>query len=244
MTADERYWELLEKLLDEARTRNAELIAAAAEILETRLAQGGLWYAFGTGHGHLLALEIFYRAGGAVRVLPVLDPPLMLHVGAAESSRLEREEGRAKRLLDRYPISGRDVMLVASNSGRNATSVEMALEAKRRGALVIALTSLKHSRSVAPRNSIGKRLFEVADIVLDNCGVIGDAAVDVGDGWRSGATSTAIGAAILQAIVARVHEIAVQRGDRVDFFASANVDGGDEHNEKLVTAIRPDVPFI
>ena len=244
MTADKRYREILQETLDRAFDENATALESAADAIEKRLARGGMWYAFGTGHGHLLALELFYRAGGPVRVYPILEEKLMLHVGAAESSELERETDYAKRLIEKLPVGSEDIVLIASNSGRNNAPVEMALEAKARGALVIALTSRTHSESVTPRTLCGKRLFEVADIVLDNCGRPGDAAVQASDGGYSGATSTAIGAALLQAIVARVRELALERGDQVDFFMSANLDGGDEHNHSLVLAARREIPFL
>lgn len=244
MNADERFFSLFSSTVSAVWQQNRAAVETAAQALESQLALGGMWYTFGTGHGHLLALEVFYRAGGPARVHPILDPALMLHVNASESSQLEREPGRAKALLDALPIGPNDALLIASNSGRNAAPVEMALEARRRGAYVIALTSLRHSSSVAPRNPWGKRLFEVADAILDNGGVPGDAAIDVGDGRPSGATSTAIGSMLLQAIIARVHEIAVQKGDDIGFFASANVDGGDEINETLIHLLKPEVPFL
>lgn len=70
--------------------------------------------------------EGFFRAGGLVRFIPVLDPPLMLHEGALASTRLERLEGYAAGVLARYPVRSGDVMIVASNSGRNAVPIENA----------------------------------------------------------------------------------------------------------------------
>ena len=57
-------------------------LSAAAEIVADAIAGGGDIHAFGTGHSHMLAEEVFYRAGGLVRVRPILFEGLMLHADA------------------------------------------------------------------------------------------------------------------------------------------------------------------
>ena len=206
----------------------------AAQAIAGCLKSGHMVYTLGTGHGHLLALEVFYRAGGMARVCPILDERLMLHVNAAESSLWERREEIVPELLQKYPIGEGDVLIASSKSGRNAAAVLYPMEARRRGAVVIALTSMQHSRAVASRNSAGLRLFEAADIVLDNGGIPGDAALVMRDGMAVGPTSTAVGAAMLQAIACRVKEISLEEGWEAEFFKSSNIDGGDEYNEALL----------
>ena len=122
--------------------------------------------------------------------------------------------------------------------GNYTVPVELAMKCRSRGAYVIALTSLRHTGAVTPRNPMGKRLFEVADLVLDNGGALGDAAVEGTGGRKVGPTSTAVGSALLQAIVCRVEEIAREEGREIEFFASSNIDGGDEINEKLIEKYR------
>lgn len=216
----------------------------AAQLIAERLSVGGLLYTFGTGHAHLLSEELFYRAGGLTRVYPILEEPLMLHQSASASTGLERRPGYAREILSRYPIGEKDVLMVSSNSGRNAVPVELALEARARGAKVIALTSLKHSGSVTPRSACGKRLFEVADLVLDNGGEIGDACVQTPSGLRVGPTSTAVGAAMLQAIVCRVQELCEGWGKPLDFFSSSNIDGGDAINQRYLDEMKPIVKCL
>lgn len=239
MTADEKYFELLMPMLKKAHDAQREQLEEAARKIAEAFRAGGMLYTFGTGHAHLLSEEIFYRAGGMARVCPMLDERLMLHVSAAESSAWERTAGVAKEVLARYPVKAGDVMIIISNSGRNTAPVEMAIEAKKLGAYTVALTNLTHSRSASPRNPYGKRLFEVCDLVLDNMGVVGDAVIETASGAFVSPTSTAVGAALLQSIVARVEEITAQSGARAEFFMSANVDGGDEYNEKLIEKYRP-----
>src|SRR5205085_8126865 len=124
-----------------------------------------------TGHSHLLAEEIFYRAGGLARACPILDTRLMLHENAIQATYDEREEGYGATILDRYPVAAGDVLVVASNSGRNSVPIDLALEAQRRGLRTVAITNLAHSRAWPSRHNSGKTLAEVADLTLDNCGV-------------------------------------------------------------------------
>lgn len=242
MTASEAYLRnviaLLQKEISDPK------LEAAACLIADRLGAGGLLYTFGTGHAHLLSEEIFYRAGGMTRVYPILEDKLMLHLSASESTRHERREGYAEEILARYPLCEKDVLIVFSNSGRNAVPVEMALAAQARGAKVIALTSLKHSAASSPRNRAGKRLFEVADLVLDNQGELGDACVETPSGLRVGPTSTAVGAAMLQAIVCRVQELCAAEGKPLEFFSSSNVDGGDAINQRYIDEMKPVVKCL
>ncbi|MDO5436141.1 MAG: SIS domain-containing protein [Clostridia bacterium] len=238
MNAREKYFENLMGLLTQVQEQESDKLELAAQKIADCVLNGGMLYTFGTGHGHLLALEIFYRAGGMVRVAPILDEKLMLHLSASESSEFERENGLADSLLERYPVKAGDVLIAISNSGRNAVPVELAAKCRERGAYVIALTSLKHTSAVTPRNALGKRLFEEADLVLDNCGILGDASVEGTGGRMVGATSTAVGSAILQSVIVRVEEIARERGEEIEFFASANIDGGDAINGRYLDKYR------
>ncbi len=244
MSAIDRYFDNLEALLAKVRKTQAEAMEEAARRIAASLKAGGMIYTFGTGHGHLLALEVFYRAGGMARVCPILDEKLMLHVSAAGSTVEERREEWAELLLQRYPIRAGDVLISISNSGRNAVPVLLALEARKRGAFVIALTSMAHSSAVSARNRLGLRLFEAADLVLDNCGVLGDASVRFEDGAMVGPTSTAAGAAILQAIVCRVKELSLEEGFDADFYKSSNVDGGDAWNDRLIERYAGIIPGL
>lgn len=229
----EMYYGRLQETLREAFAQH-EALEKAARAIKDAWRAGKMVYAFGTGHAHMLSLEGFYRAGGPARMYPILKEELMLHRSASESSAYERKEGYAASLLAEYPVQQGDCLIVFSNSGRNAVPVEMAVEAKKRGLTVIAMTSLKHSRACAPRNKLNLRLFEAADIVLDNCGCPGDAAVQTADGRMIGATSTVVCAALWQAILCRADALLLEEGVQPETFASANVDGGDQINQRLI----------
>lgn len=117
----------------------------------------------------------------------------MLHVSAAKSTLEERDESWLPVLLEKYPIREGDVLISISNSGRNAVPVLLAKEALERGAYVITLTSMQHTSAVTSRNSLNLRLFETADLVLDNGGVLGDVSFRAADGSMVGPTSTSAG---------------------------------------------------
>ena len=205
-------------------TQEPAIRTAGAAVAGALVDEHRLW-TFGTGHSHLLAEELYVRAGGLDGVRAVLEPSLMLHEGPGKSSALERLPGLAAALLSQHDVAAGDVVLVASNSGRNSVPVEFAEECVARGAVVVAVTSLDHSRSVASRAPSGRRLFEVADIVVDNCGVPGDAVLDVrGVDERVGPTSTVTGALIVQAIVCEAVSRMVELGHVPRVLRSANSD--------------------
>ena len=199
-------------------------IRVAAGLVADALASGKTFWVFGTGHSHALAEELYGRAGGLADVRAILEPGLMLHEGLQKSSLLERLPGLADVLLEINPLAAGDVVLIASNSGRNAVPVEFALGARARGVQVIALTSLAHSNAVTSRAPGGQRLFETADVVLDNCGEPGDALIKVpGTPEPTGATSTLVGALLLQALTVEVVTRLTDRGQPPNILRSLNV---------------------
>jgi len=229
-----KYLDAIIRLLEQVRDTQEEAIEQAAQRVAAAILDGHLIYVFGASHAGILAQEMFYRAGGLVPVNPLLPPGLTTDVRPVTlTSRLERLSGLGKHILAETPIGAGDVLIVHSVSGRNAVAVEIAAEARARGAYVIALTSLAYSRSVAPRQPGMARLFEAADLVLDDLAPVGDALVQV-DGLAQNVApaSTITGAAILHEVTVRaVERILRQTGD-APVFRSANLDGGDELNRR------------
>ena len=230
-----QYINEVENIISKIKTDCADSIEQTAVLFKEALVNNKKIFLFGTGHSHMLCEEHFYRAGGLVQIQPVLFDDLMLHISASESTVLERKEGLAEELFESYGMQRDDVIVIISNSGRNGVIVDMALLCKEKGLKTISLTNLNHTNASPSRHKSGKRLCEITDVVLDNCGCVGDACISVGgvDG-KICATSTVAGALILNSIVARCVEICTECGYNPPHFCSANVDGGDEINDKLV----------
>ena len=137
------------------------------------------------------------------------------------------------------------MLIVHSVSGRNPSAVEIAKGARERGVFVIAVTSLEYSRNVKPRDASLPRLFEAADLVLDNHAPVGDALVQLpGLAQKVGPSSTVTGAAILNAVVTRAAELLLERTGDAPVFLSGNLDGGDEHNKRWLEKYRGQVTYL
>ena len=228
----------LQDLLETIKVQQAEAIQKAGVLAADALEAGGIIHAFGSGHSHMMAEEAFFRAGGLVPVNPILDRRLAFLDGALESTMAEREPGYAHEILQREEVTSRDIAIIISNSGRNAVSVEMALELRSMGLKLIAITNLNQSRQSASRHVSGKRLFELVDIVIDNCVPAGDAVLQLLDGHVSrsmGPASTVAGAAIVNSIMIETASEMLLRKLPVPIFRSANVDSSnDEAMEALL----------
>lgn len=219
----------------------AEPIQRAEDAIVETAKRDGLVYVFGTGHSHMLAEEVHFRAGGLALTVPILAGPTMLHEGAVAGTTYERMEGIVGPIMDRYPIGGNDVLFVSSNSGVNAAPLEAARIGKARGATVIAITSVDYSTAAAKGR---ERLADLADIVLDNGAPPGDAVIAVPDNdLKVGPVSTALGVAIINAILAGV-AAKLSREGNAPIYLSANMPGAKEINEQLVARFRPRNPHL
>ncbi|GAB4565959.1 MAG: SIS domain-containing protein [Anaerolineae bacterium] len=241
-----RYLDLIIERLQQVRAEEEEAVERAARLIAEAITADHLIYAFGPTHAGILAQELFYRAGGLVPINPILPPGLTTDVRPVTlTTRLERLPGLGQQIIAETPIEAGDVVIVISVSGRNAVAVEAAQEARRRGARVIAVTSMEYSQAVAPRQPGMPRLFEVADLVLNNHAPIGDALVPIeGLPFRIGPSSTVLGAALLNAVVVRAAELLAEWGYPVPAFVSANVEGGDEHNQALLERYRGRLTYL
>ncbi|HET9168968.1 MAG TPA: SIS domain-containing protein [Actinospica sp.] len=224
-------------ILDRIEQGQAGPVARAADVIADSLAAGGVLQVFGTGHSEALAMELCGRAGGLVPTnkLALRDAVLLGDVPAEALADplAERDPALARKVWDLAPVRPGDVVIIASQSGGNGSTVEMASIAKAEGHTVIALTSLEHSKAITSRHPSGKRLFELADIVIDNAAPHGDAFLDLPGGGTVCAISSIANAAIAQALVAEVTARLIARGVEPPVYLSANVAGGDAHNDVL-----------
>ena len=218
MSAD-RFFAAAGEHLDRLRTTQADSIRQAAETCADAIAAGALVHLFGTGHGAFPALEAFPRSGGVVGFHPIAELPITLlhHVwgdmGVAQYRFLHRQEGYGRAILEAHRAASPDALIVFSHSGINPVVLDVALGGKERGMAVVGVTSFAHSSAVESRHSSGKRLYEVADVVVDTGAPLGDAVVEV-DGLEEpvSAISTILVVAVMQSIVAETAAIMVARG--------------------------------
>ena len=227
-SAMDEYLDRLTELLDRFRHTQREALNRAADGLAERLQHGAVVHLFGTGHSHMIAEEIFYRAGGLVPVNAMLDASIVLSGGAMLSTETERTSGAAAQIAAQYDLRRGDIGVVISHSGRNPAPVEMAQLMREKGLIVIAVTSVSHSTQLPPKDPPGVRLIDVANVVLDTGGAYGDAEFMLeGVLHPVGPTSTVVGAAIVQSLVVATMERLVAAGVHVVNLPSGNVAAGD-----------------
>lgn len=230
----DQYAQIITDAIAQISTQQRAAISQAARMVSDVLAQDGLIYVFGCGHSHILAEETFYRAGGLACVAPILYPPVMLHEGAAESSRLEKQPGLAARILEGYSLTKKDMLFCLSTSDANAVPVELAQTVHDRGIPTVAICSGAYTQD-PPRAPSGKHLHEVADLWLDNLAPHGDATLDIpGSPVKMTPLSTITGAFLLNTVLAQGTELAIRQGVEVPIYLSGNIPGGSEFNQDLI----------
>ena len=236
--AYERYFDRLQELMDDLRTEGPQ-IEAAAQLMADCIGTGGIVHVFGSGHSHMMAEEVFHRAGGLFAFNAMLDVNLT-SFGTLNAGMVERTEGYAPVVLASFDVRPGEVVVVVSNSGINPVPIELAIEAKKQGATTIAITSAGNYAGAASRHTSGKKLTDVADFTIDSRVPAGDAIVSF-DGLDApvAASSTALGAALMNAIVAQVVETLLAAGQQPPVVVSMNVPGGDERNAALTERYRP-----
>ena len=226
-------------------TQKDNILTAASWVAENIEAKKNV-FVFGCSHAGILAEEVFYRTGGLAVINPIFFPGFMLNTRPITmTSALERVPGLGKTILTQNHVGEGDLLIIHSVSGRNTVPVEMAIEAKAMGVRTVCITNLEYSNGVTSRHPSGKRLFEVCDLVIDNCGEKGDAAVKL-DGLEEkiGPTSTAVGTAILNALVIEAVEKMIADGIVPPVFMSANLDGGDEHNARIFEEYKDNIFYM
>ncbi|HHW02136.1 MAG TPA: SIS domain-containing protein [Thermoanaerobacterales bacterium] len=229
------FFDNVKRILNKVEATQKEKIQMGAQVVADTIKNDGIVYTFGTGHSHCVAEEVTYRAGSLAPIDAILEPSLTGTTDVVKSEQLERIEGISRVILEHRRVTSRDCMIIISNSGRNGAPIEMAIECKKKGIPTIAITSLEYAKNVASRHSSGKKLYEVADIVIDNCGVFGDATVYLeGSKVPMGSTSNIIGNCIIHAITIEAAQILIKNGIEPPVFLSGNLDNCKEVNQKLL----------
>jgi uncharacterized phosphosugar-binding protein len=224
------YYARANEMLELAWGKNANVIARLAPVIGASVARGEVIHTFGSGHSELIAREIVGRAGGLVCVTAIQDPT---------AGFIENLVGYGTKLVERYDrqyeLRPGEIVIVISNSGKNSSPIEVALHAKKKGCVVVGLTSVEMSTRAKTIHPDGKKLHEISDYVLDNGGVPGDTIMNMTDTISTGPTSTFIGCSILNWLMLSTMEWLKDNGHDLPLLRSQNVPGAIEHN-RLVGA--------
>lgn len=216
------YLDSIISILKEIEKTQSEKMQRAAERVAKVIEEDGLIYEFGCGHSHIPVLDTFYRAGGLANVSAMLDTDLMLHNGAAKSSRMEKMKGIGKEIFRRYKVENKDLVILFSASGKNEVPCEVADSARENNVFTIGVSSSEYFGK-------GGKLHEHVDLHIDCKVPYGDACIEVGKA-KMGGLSTAAFCFILNSILINGAKIADSKGITIPVYLSGNVDGGREHN--------------
>jgi uncharacterized phosphosugar-binding protein len=224
-----KYFDVIKNLIP-VLEKEEEHMKKAAHFITESIMSGGIIQTFGSGHSFAASLEIAGRAGGLLPVKAVYEETF---------GRYEKIEGVGNEFLKYWDLRENDCVIIISNSGRNPFIVELAMYVRSRNIPLIAVTALDVSKNTPSRHSSGKRLFELADVVLDNHSTEGDAAVQIGGLETKVGGTSSISADLLlnQAVVFAIEEM-INKGFTPPVLMSANIDEGPEFNEKLMEKYR------
>lgn len=220
------YMNEINSLLKKVYETNKDTIKVLARLVADNIKNDKIIHTFGTGHSHMIGIEAFGRAGGLGNVNAILDPDVLTSNGAQRSCALEKLSGLADIIYDTQKIQVGDIMIIASNSGRNAVPIEMAMRCKKEGITTIAITNVTQSSQASSRHSSGKRLFECVDYILDNCVPSGDSLLNY-NGIQTGPGTSIVGMYLINTVICEALKICSEEGIKPYVFQSQNVDGFD-----------------
>jgi uncharacterized phosphosugar-binding protein len=240
------YFHEAAEALKRVEETQAENISNAAQMMTNAVVGGRSLFSFGASHSFIMTEEMVYRTGGLMLINPIYPHGMNLFVRPmTATSRWERVPGLGVELLASSAAEADDVLIISSTSGRNAVAIDMAIAAREIGIKTICITSFAYSDGVSSRHPSGKKLKDLCDIVIDNGAPYGDAAVEIpGFAQKVGPISSLTGIAIVNTLATEVVRHLVDLGIDPPVFMSANLDGGDEYNARLLAENRERIHYL
>ena len=233
------FYEEMMKVVDVLEGKEMDNIRKASEGCAETIAQGGVVHVFGSGHSVGFGMELAGRPGSLVPFHTIVTSDFVLHgkVSLAEfkdpDNIFERRADIADRLYDLYDIRPQDSFIIISNSGINGVVIDFAIKAKQEGHKVIVVTSWQHTSAEASRHPSGKKLYEMGDVVIDNCGPQGDALIETGKIEKICSISSITGAFIAQSITTETCRLLSERGVELPLLLSEDSEENRKHNAEL-----------
>jgi uncharacterized phosphosugar-binding protein len=242
VNAAENYFQIATDLLRQFRETQLANIDAAAEICAHSIANKGLVFVFGSGHSRFMCDEMTPRQGGLVGFVALVELAFSNHSAIVGSNGLrvplylEKYVGLGEEILKSFKFGPNDSFLLVSTSGIRPLIVDMAMGVRERGLKVIALVSRQHSDKSTANHPSGKKLVDLADVVIDNQCPPGDCA-QVIDGldWPTGPASTLTGAMAVNMIRSATAEKLITRGISPVVLPSHHFPGQQKPEEALET---------
>lgn len=230
-------------VLDRIETTQTDAMQRAAAIAADAIGGGGVVHTFGTGHSRIPVEEMFPRYGSYPGWHPLVELSMTFHTeiagsnGQRQAMFIERIPGFAEVILANFELRPTDAIMMFSATGRNAVPVETAMIAKAAGLKVIAVTSISEARSVAPTHPSGTILADHADVVIDICTPLGDAAMEI-DGWENkvGPVSSIANVAIVNTVKVLTAQNLADRGIELPVLTGAQVVGAERSKELFENA--------
>lgn len=226
MTHKFEYLNKVESMFEEIVKSQGDKMMEVANLFVDNIKADKLIHVFGTGHSQLTGIEVFARAGGLSNINLILDSTMVIEHGAQRAGRFEQTAGVADIIYDQYNISAGDIMIITSNSGRNALPIEMAIKARENKVFVIALTNVTQSKNTTSRHKGNKNLYELADLLIDTCVPSGDSLMEIA-GAKTAPGSSMSTMLIMNIIVSEALKILAKDNKPLPIFQSQNVDGYD-----------------
>lgn len=223
------YLTKIAQIIKKIGSEQTENMSIAADICADVINSGKLVHLFGSGHSVLIVQDIFPRYGGVVGWHPLMDPRLMWNNvigpgGARELLWIERQEGYVKNFLQSYNFQPGEAIIVFSHGGLNAAPIEAAMYAREHDLKVIAVSSGENYKKAMATHSSGKKLGDLADVLIDNCCPLEDALVAIpGYYQKVGASSTVAAITISQTIASETALRLQKLGHKMYIFVSPNV---------------------
>jgi uncharacterized phosphosugar-binding protein len=231
------------EILKEVEATQSQNIAEGARWIADAIEAGGLAHFFGAGHSHMALEEVFPRNGGLVGLHPLTElalsyyTPVVGNSGIYQMRYFQAVEGLGEIIWKNYRFKKTDCFVVYTNTGVTKVALDIATFARTEGMRVIAVTSLKHAAATGTEHKGGRRLHEIADLVIDNCSVVGDAMVEVpGSEDKAGAGSTVTSIAITNALATEAALELSRRGVRPMILPSPYFEGTPEGKARRARA--------